>query len=41
MRYVTGNEAAQSMVFDSIWSTPPGYEELGGEFEAIRNGGIF
>ena len=29
------------MVFDSIWSTPPGYEELGGEFEAIWNGGIF
>ena len=29
------------MVFDTIWSTPPGYEELGGEFEAIKNGGIF
>ena len=29
------------MVFDSTWLTPPGYEELGGEFEAIRNGGIF
>ena len=41
MRYFPGNEVAQSMVCDSIWSTPPGYEELAGEFEEIRNGGIF
>ena len=41
MRYLPGNKAAQSMVFDSIWSTLPGCEELAGEFELVRNGGVF
>ena len=36
MRYLPRNEAAQSMAFDSIWSTPPGYEELAGELKQLE-----